>query len=271
MERDDLGRYRDRGLLGGARADVEAYGARDASELLVGYALLLEAGRAVVVGAAAAHRPDVARVRLERLDEDGHVELGVVGEHADHAAPVHLGRLEELVGPGHDDLVCAREPVAGGEDGPRVADRHPVAHELAEPRHRAREVYGPEDVHPGRRGERLDEDGHVLHPALALGPEVDRFGAPAFEQTPRRLDHRPVQIPVAGGAGVILRGHEDLPAERPLGTPDHGRHGHGRLLGQRRVPAREQLAHYQSTFSTKMCMTPPHVSPTPKASSSEMP
>src|SRR5919206_3046246 len=112
---------------------------------------------------------------------------------ADDGPLVRWGALEELVGPGDDDLVGGREPLAGGEDGPRVAHRYAVAQELADPRHRAREVYRPEDVHPGRRGEGLDEDRHVFHPALAARAEVDCSRAPTLEHPARRLDYRPVE------------------------------------------------------------------------------
>src|SRR5215204_2791855 len=90
-QRDDLGRDRDRRLLGGARTNVEADRAADAGELLVRDALLLEAGRPVVVRPAAPHRPDVARRRFEGLLQYWHVELGVVGQDGYDAAGVELG------------------------------------------------------------------------------------------------------------------------------------------------------------------------------------
>src|SRR5215217_7803501 len=152
-QRDDLGCDRYRRLLGGARADIQADGTADARELLVCYALLLQAGRTVVMCPAAPHRPDVACRRLEGLLEYGHVELGVVGQDGDDAAAVHLGCLQELVGPGDDDLVRRREAFAGGEDGAGVANDNPATHEFAYPCNSAREVYGAEDVHPGRWGE----------------------------------------------------------------------------------------------------------------------
>src|SRR5215211_5454288 len=188
----DLRRYGDGRLLRRPRPDVETYGARDAGEILVRDTLLHEARGPVVVGPAAPHRPDVAGLDLERLKENRHVEPGLVGEDADDGPPVHLRGLEELVGPGDDDLVRGREPLAGREDGPRVADYHPVAHELAHLRDRRSEVYGPEDVHPGRWREGLDKDRHVLHPALAFRSVVARSGAASFEHAARRLDYRAI-------------------------------------------------------------------------------
>ncbi len=102
------------------------------------------------------------------------------------------------------------------------------------------------------------------------GPEVTRLRAPALEQPPRRLDHGLVQLLVSSRADVILAAVTSILHPVP-GPFDDRRHSHRRLLGQSGVPARQKLAHYQSTLSTKMWMIPPHVSPTPKASSSEMP
>src|SRR5215210_1882560 len=238
-QRDDLGRDRDRRLLGRARPDIQADGAADARELLVRYALLLEAGRPVVVRPAAPHRPDVTRRCIESLLEYGHIELRVVGQDGDDAAAVDLGGLQVLVGPGDDYLVRRGEALAGGEDGAGVADDHPVAHELANPRDRRGEVYGAEDVHPGRWGERLDEDGDVLHPALAARSEVDRLSTPTLEQAARRLHDGLVQPGVARRAGVIFRGDQHLAPEGALRSLYYRRNGHGRLLGEGRVPAGE--------------------------------
>src|ERR687898_2334301 len=215
---------------------------------------------------AAPHRPYVACWRIERSLQNGHVELGVVGQDGDDASAVDLGGLQVLIGPGNDDLVRRREPFAGGEDGAGVADDHPVAHELAGPRDGRSEVYGAEDVHPGRRGERLDEDGDVLHPALTARTEVDRLRSPTLEQAPRRLHDGLVQLGVTGRTGVILWENEYLAPDIPFRSLYHRRHSHGRLPGEGRVPAGEKIGHYQSTLSTKMWMVPPHVSPIPKAS-----
>src|SRR5215213_9539160 len=52
---------------------------------------------------------------------------------------------------------------------------------------------------------------------------------------------------------------------------DECRYRHWRLFDEGLVPAGQDLAHYQSTLSTKRWMIPPQVRPTPKASSSEIP
>src|SRR5215207_4988016 len=236
-QRDDLGRDRYRRFLGGARPDIKADGAADARELLVCYALLLQAGRTVVMCPAAPHRPDVARRRLEGLLEYRHVELGVVGQDGDDAAAVDLGCLQELIGPGYDDLVRRREAFAGGEDGAGVADDHTVAHELASPRDGRSEVYGAEDIHPWRRGERLDEDGNVLHPALAARAIVDGPRLAAFEHRPGAFHDGPLEVIVARRPGMIFWGDQDLAPERAFRSLYDCRHSHGRLLGEGRVPA----------------------------------
>src|SRR5215211_953896 len=178
--------------------------------LLVCNALLLEAGRPVVMRPAAPHRPYVACWRIERSLQNGHVELGVVGQDGDDASAVDLGCLQELIGPGDYDLVRRGEALAGGEDGAGIADDHTVTHELADPRDGRSEVYGAEDIHSGRRGERLDEDGDVLHPALAARSEVDRLRASTLEQAARRLHDGLVQLGVTCRAGVIFWGDQDL-------------------------------------------------------------
>jgi hypothetical protein len=53
----------------------------------------------VVVGAAAAHRADVRRPGAQRHLEQRHVELGVVGEHADHRPRVDRHALQVLMRP----------------------------------------------------------------------------------------------------------------------------------------------------------------------------
>src|SRR5829696_914676 len=157
---------------------------------------------------AASHRPDVACRRLEGLLEYGHVELGVVGQDGNDASAVDLGCLQELIGPGDDDLVRRGEAFTGSEDGA-----------------------GVEDVHPWRRGERLDEDGDVLHPALAAWTEVDRLRTPTLEQAARRLHDGLVQLGVARRTGMVFREDQDLAPEVPLRSLYHCGDGHRRLLG----------------------------------------
>ena len=78
--------------------------------------------------------------------------------------------------------------------------------------------------------EGLDEDRHVLHPALAARAEVDRLRAPALEQPPRRLDYGFVQLVVARGADVILGCDEHLGPQGTIRSLDHRRDRSRRLL-----------------------------------------
>src|SRR4028119_2010307 len=126
----------------------------------------------------------------------------------------------------------------------------------------------PAPAPPGRRGEALGKARPGPLPPLAAWAEVGPPGAPALQHPPRRLHDRPVEVIVSDRAVVIHRRYEQLAAKRWAFY--EGRYRHGRLLGQSRVPALEN-AHYQSTLSTKTWMIPPQVSPTPKASSSEIP
>ena len=104
---------------------------------------------------------------------------------------------------------------------------------------------------------------------MAARPEAARLGLAALQKTPGRLDYRPVEVIVAGAALVFFGRDEQLAAQGVSGAFDHGRDGDRRLLPEEGVPAGEQA--HQSTLSTKMWMIPPHVRPTPNASSSEMP
>jgi hypothetical protein len=63
---DDLGRDGDRRLFGSAGTEIQADGAGYARELVLGCSFFPQPGGAVFVGAAAAHRPDVSGVRIER-------------------------------------------------------------------------------------------------------------------------------------------------------------------------------------------------------------
>src|SRR4051812_32971749 len=146
-DRDDLGADRDRDLLRRAGGDRQPDGRVDALELLLGDALGQELLPPPRRGLAAAHRADVAGRGRQRRLQGGHVELGVVGEHADRRAGVDRRGLEELVGPPRDQLVGVREALGRDEDRARVADRDAVAQELADRAQRRGEVDGAEDVH----------------------------------------------------------------------------------------------------------------------------
>ena len=118
---------------------------------------------AVGVGAPAAHGAEVADVGGEGGDDGRHVELVVVGEHADRVAGRERRRRpgsSRRWGQSTTTSSAMREPRPGGEHLPGVAHGHPVAEHLGHPDQRGGEVDGAEDQHPGRRGERLDEHRH---------------------------------------------------------------------------------------------------------------
>src|ERR1700758_2790504 len=111
---DDLRGDRHRGLLRGARAQIEPYRAGQSAQLGVGESCLAQPRDPVGVGASRSHCPDVAHVSQPQRDrQDGHVKLRVVGQHADHRAPVDGARLhlrrQVAVRPVHDDFVGAWE------------------------------------------------------------------------------------------------------------------------------------------------------------------
>src|SRR6266568_2863591 len=95
---------------------VGAEGGVDAVHLLVGDPDLPQVLLALLVGAAAAHRPDVAHRGFERVLEDRDVELRVVGEDHDRGAATDGGGLQELVRPLHDDVVGLGIALPVGED-----------------------------------------------------------------------------------------------------------------------------------------------------------
>ena len=179
---------------------------------------------AVVVGAPRAHHADVADLGQPQSDlEDGHVELRVVGEHADRGPGVDRALLglrgEVAVGPLDDDLVGGGESGGGGEHRPGVADGHPVAEERGLPGQRSGEVDRAEDQHPRPRRVAGDEHLHARFLALAVGAVGQHRGPAGGEQTPG----------VVGDRGVGARRSErpvdacpsdDQPAPEPLAGRD---------------------------------------------------
>ena len=149
----------------------------DALDRRVGHAFGPQAFGPLRVRAARAHRADVAGGRPERDLQDRHVELVVVGQHADRRALVDRRAREEAVRPLDDELVDVGEALARHELFARVADGHMETEEAADRRDRSRVVDGAEDVHPRSWRERLDEDVFVSYPnecALAAGEELAR-------------------------------------------------------------------------------------------------
>ena len=161
-----------------------------------------KADRPVVVGPPRTHGPQVADVGLQGRHDGRHVELRVVGEHADRVAGPEAGADlgQVLVRPGHHHLVGHREAGPGGEHRPGVADRHPVAEDLGHLGQGGGEVDGAEDDHPGRRGERLDEDRQVPAPGLAVAPVVAGPGQPGGQLALGVAADHPIQVRVAEAA-----------------------------------------------------------------------
>ena len=100
-----------------------------------------------------------------------------------------------------DHLVGVGEPLAGGEDRAGVAHGHPVAEELADAGHRAGEVDRPEDQHPRRRGEGLDEHRQVVEAPLTVGADVQHRGGAVLEHAAGVVGHRLVEPGRAQRAG----------------------------------------------------------------------
>ena len=120
------------------------------------------------MGAPAAHRADVPGGGAQRHLEQGHVELGVVGEHADHGPGVHVRAGQEPVRPVDHDLVRVGEPRRRGKHLPGVAYGDVVAEELPGPGHGGGEVDRAEHQHPGSGRERVHEHAEVVTAALTV-------------------------------------------------------------------------------------------------------
>jgi hypothetical protein len=100
--------------------------------------------------------------------KQGHVELRVVGEHADHGPGVHVRAGQEPVRPAGHYLVRVREPRRRGRHLPGVAHGDVVAEELPGPGHRGGEVDRAGHQHPGRRRERVHEHAQVVAAPLTV-------------------------------------------------------------------------------------------------------
>ncbi len=235
---DDLGADRHCSLLRCTSSDVESDGGVDAGELVVGDARLPEALGAPAVGLARAHRAEVPHAGRQRADDRRHVELAVVGEHADRVARTELVAhlLEVAVGPLVDDLVGHREALPGGEHRARVAHDDAIAEHLRHAGERAREVDRAEDDHARRRRERLDEHRHRVFTRFAVGAVVTGRREARLQLTQRVARHDPVEVVIAEGAEwFATRTHQQLGPE--LGTRGDRRQ-RDRILGAQRVAQR---------------------------------
>ena len=180
---------------------------------------------------AGAHHADVAGPAGQSALDGRDVELRVVSEHADGVsrAEQRAAALQHPVRPVHDDLVSHREALLGGEDLPRVADRHVVAEHLGHPGERGGEVDGAEDHHPRWRGEALDEDVDGVLVGLALGAVVAHTRPAGLELGDRVTADDAVEVGVAEGAdGLVTRADEQLGADAR--TVDHRREANRLLL-----------------------------------------
>ena len=136
--RDDLGGDGQRGLLRGARAEVEADRGVQVRDLGVGETCFAQPLGASGAGAPRAHGPDVGDRQPQGLDQQRDVELGVVGEHRDDRARINAGGLQVAVRPGDHDVVGLGEAAARGEHRPGVADGDVVAQVLPDAHQGAR-------------------------------------------------------------------------------------------------------------------------------------
>lgn len=130
---DDLGGDGERGLLGGACSEVEADRRVQPGQFEFGDADRAQPVVAFQMGAARTHRSDVRDRELQRHFQQRNIELGVMGEHAEHGARVDGRRREVAVRPVDDDLVGVGEAGRCGEDGAGVAHGDVVAEECRRP------------------------------------------------------------------------------------------------------------------------------------------
>ena len=168
-ELDQLGGDRDRRLLRGPGAQVEADRGPQASELRVRSprprAVAPAGPRASAATPWRRYTPAGVRSATSRT---GTSNFGSWVRTVITVRGIHVNAGQEPVRPVHDHLVGLAEPGLGREDRPRVADGHVIAEELADPRHGGREVDRAEDVHPGRRRERVHEDAQLAAQPLAI-------------------------------------------------------------------------------------------------------
>src|SRR6516165_9898836 len=131
---DQLGGHRDRRLLRGPGAEVQPDRGPEPGQFRLAEPGLTQPGEPILVGPPAAHGPDVAGRGAQCDLEHRHVELGVVGEDADHRALVDRRAGQVAMRPLHDDLVRVGEPGVGCEHRPGIAHGDVVAEELPGPR-----------------------------------------------------------------------------------------------------------------------------------------
>ena len=224
-----------------------------------------------LLGAAAAERAHVAGAGGERRDQRRLVELRVVGEDQHHVARPELPALQVAVRPVHHHLGDLREARAVDEGLAGVADRDLVADLAGELRHLGGEVDRPEDHHARLGREGLDVHRQVRAHHLAARAVAADAREPLVEL--------PARVALDGAVEQV--GHAE-PADHAVVEDRHL--GPGALAleqrGQRdrlvRPPARAATASSASRALVALLVhedptVPPHIRPTPAASSSEMP
>ena len=145
---------------GDAAAEVEAGGAVDPVEVGLGEALLERARRGGAPGCASRRsRRRSGRCGASASAIAGNVEPLLVGERDDDRALVDP--VGDLVGPGLDDLVGARDALRGRERGARVDDGRAPAELLAVGAEMLGGLGGAEDHDAERALDHLGEDAVV--------------------------------------------------------------------------------------------------------------
>ena len=240
---------------------------------VVGEPGLAQAHDPAFVGAARAHRADVADLGLHRGDDRGHVELVVVGEHAHDVALGEAGADLAEVRSGQvfttSSAIGNRCTVANTARASHTVTRKPSS--FATLRQRGGEVDRAEDDHAGRDDERLDEHRDRFFARLAVLAVVTGRAEPGLELAERVAADDPIEVGIAERADRVGAGpHQQLRADADA-VDDRDERDRLRRVdrGAQRAVAASPSTTRSSTGSTKRWIVPPHVSPTENASSSE--
>ena len=155
-----------------------------------------------------------------------------MGEYADSIPLSETGAdlVEQAIGPVNDHLVGEGEALSGGEDLTGVAHGDAVAEHLGDPHQCRREVDGPEDQHPRRLGEALDEHPDAVLAGLAMFAVVAYTAAPRCQLAQGIALDDPVEAGLTQGAHRVVRADEQLGTG--AGALDHGGQGEGGLAAE---------------------------------------
>src|SRR5437762_2763019 len=155
---EDLGKDRERRLARRRRPEVEPGGAAQPLELVRRDAFLDQALAPPLLRPPRADRPDVEGVPGKRAHDRGHVPALLVREHDHGGSVVRSEPLERLLGPGDDELACARDPLARRKPCPSIRDDRPPAEHLRGAAKLLGEVDRAEDEEQRWRAEHFGED-----------------------------------------------------------------------------------------------------------------